>query len=142
MAAKKKTTNGNLSAALKTHGWPPALPALLLTSQGEILESNARMDALLGPAREWPFFNEHDSKQALFKLVRQTDREELFPGEAGLKTYRIHVRPTGAGRRLVVAEMMRSGDPHLGPRAPRIPGYVGWRQARSGGAHEDLGRSS
>lgn len=108
----KKSAPAKVDLALLTKkaGFAAALPSLLLSIKGEILETNARMNALLGEKREWPFFNEEDSKMALFKRVCRSDRDELFQGEAGLKTYRIHVRQAGPSRRLVVAELVRSGD--------------------------------
>jgi signal transduction histidine kinase len=108
--ARASKPASSLSAAVKAAGFPAALPALLVSLKGEIVEANARMQALLGESGEWPFFNEEDSKVALFARVRKTDGEGLYQGEAGLKTYRIHVRPAGASKRLVVAELVRSGD--------------------------------
>ncbi len=133
MTKTKKTPSGrravraasSLEALLKAAGWSPSLPAARLGADGRLLEVNRRLRILLGLAEDaacpiatkdveaaWPFFNEEDAKPALWrKLARLHPTESTsVASENGLKTFRLHLVPVARDERLLVAELVRSGD--------------------------------
>lgn len=110
---------------VRESGLEPALPFLILSASSELLFVNARMKEMLLPSgdgslpkdvaaleRVWPFFNEFQGAPAFLKTVAKSaasKEPQMFYAEAYLKTFRVHVA-FSKGMRVVVAELVRSGD--------------------------------
>ena len=110
---------------MRESGLEPALPFLILNEASELVFMNARMKEMLSPSndgglpkdiseleRVWPFFNEFQGAPAFLGTLvkaKNSKRPQLFYAEAYLKTFRMHVA-FNKGLRIVVAELVRSGD--------------------------------
>ena len=106
-------------------GFNPSLPWALFDEKGTLSQINPRMEKLLGStklslplSREeietlWPFQNEHESNVAHFRRMVMSPFSDASTraslGLAKLKNFRIYVKKSGRNR-LVVAEMLRTGD--------------------------------
>ena len=108
---------------VRESGLEPALPFFILSETSELLFVNARMKEMLSGAsglpkdiaeleKVWPFFNEFQGAPAFLGTVTKTKpskQTQVFYAEAYLKTFRVHVA-FHKGLRIVVAELVRSGD--------------------------------
>lgn len=117
---------GWIKEVFEREGWNLSLPHCVLDNKGQWVLGNFRMAELLGyrqmpsfpvAAREvaerWPFFNAQQSSVAMLSALQKGNAAPELMAEAGLKTFRLHLRTVKAGReslRLLVAESLRRGD--------------------------------
>ena len=110
---------------VRESGLEPALPFLILGEGAELLFVNSRMREMLSPSgasgvpkdlseleKVWPFFNEFQGAPAFLGSItklKPAKKVQVLYAEAYLKTFRIHVA-FYKGQRVVVSELVRSGD--------------------------------
>jgi signal transduction histidine kinase len=134
-STKKGLSLTQVQALATSVGLNPSLPCAIFASTGELVGANRRMLTLLDPHIEipldakaiealWPFHNEESSGVALYrKLVadRRARSRTSLVAEAGLKHFRLFfasstmpskgkTQKIGESYRVVVAEMLRTGD--------------------------------